>query len=162
MAKEKPVSKTNAERWLEEQGIPHEIFHYDAADGEIDGTAVAKKLSLPPEQMFKTLVAKGHSGGNYVFCIPVAETLDLKKAALAVGEKSVELLAVRELLPTTGYIRGGCSPIGMKKKFPTVLEETAVLFEHIYLSAGKIGSTLSVPPEQLAAALPAHFAPLVR
>ena len=126
MAKSKE-EKTNVMRTLEQKKIPYTAHSYDP-EGGIDGVSVAQTLGQPPEQVFKTLVTKGASGAYYVFDIPVAENLDLKKAAKAVGEKSVAMLPQKELLPLTGYVHGGCSPVGMKKQFPTVFHETALLY----------------------------------
>ena len=119
-------------------------------------------LGTGPDRVFKTLVAKGEKRGYLVFCIPVAEELDLKKAARAAGDKRVELLPLKELLSVTGYMRGGCSPIGMKKHFPTYIEETAALFDSIYISAGKRGVQLIVSPEALMRFLPAQAADLIQ
>ena len=124
----------------------------------IDGVSVAQYLHQDPERLFKTLVTRGASGGYYVFDIPAAETLDLKKAARAVGEKSIAMLPQKELLPLTGYVHGGCSPIGMKKQFPTVLHETAQLFDTIFVSAGKIGAQVEVAPSDLLTLLGASMA----
>ena len=128
MAKNKE-EKTNVMRTLEQKKIPYTAHSYDP-EGPIDGVSVAQTLGQPPEQVFKTLVTKGASGAYYVFDIPVAENLDLKKAAKAVGEKSVAMLPQKELLPLTGYVHGGCSPVGMKKQFPTVFHETALLYAY--------------------------------
>ena len=106
-------------------------------------------IGFPPEQVFKTLVARGPKRGIMVFCIPVCCELDLKKAAKAAGDKSIELLPVKDLLPTTGYIRGGCSPVGMKKKYPTFFDEVCMLFEQIAVSAGERGHQMILPPEDL-------------
>ena len=133
MAKSKE-EKTNVMRTLEQKKIPYTAHSYDP-EGPIDGVSVAQTLGQPPEQVFKTLVTKGASGAYYVFDIPVAENLDLKKAAKAVGEKSVAMLPQKELLPLTGYVHGGCSPVGMKKQFPTVFHETAVLYDTVCVSA---------------------------
>ena len=124
----------------------------------MDGVSVACYLGQYPEQVFKTLVTKGTSGAYYVFDIPVAENLDLKKAAKAVGEKSIAMLPQKELLPLTGYVHGGCSPVGMKKQFPTVFHETAELFDTICVSAGKIGAQVEVNPADLVALLGAKMA----
>ena len=126
MAKHKE-EKTNVMRTLEQKKIPYTAHSYDP-DGPIDGVSVAQTLGQPAERVFKTLVTKAASGAYYVFDIPVAENLDLKKAAKAVGEKSVAMLPQKELLPLTGYVHGGCSPVGMKKQFPTVFHETALLY----------------------------------
>lgn len=112
--------------------------------------------------MFKTIVCRDDRGGHFVFCIPVAEELDLKKCAVAAGVKRVELLHVKELLPLTGYIRGGCSPVGMKKKFPTFIHETAIVFDEIYVSAGQRGLQMKLSPERLAEYLEAPFADLTK
>ena len=117
----------------------------------MDGVSVAAYLGVDPEEVFKTLVAKGASGQYYVFDIPVAESLDLKKAAKAVGEKSIAMLPQKELLPLTGYVHGGCSPVGMKKPFPTVFHETAEILDRIMVSAGKIGFQIQCRPEDLLA-----------
>lgn len=156
MAKHKE-EKTNVMRTLEQRKIPYTAHEYPA-DGPIDGVSVAGYLGQDVERVFKTLVTKGASGSYYVFDIPVAENLDLKKAAKAVGEKSIAMIAQKELLPLTGYVHGGCSPIGMKKQFPTVIHETAVLFDTICISAGKIGFQVEVRPTDLAELLKAAMA----
>ena len=137
MAKQKE-EKTNVMRVLEQKGVAYTPHTYPT-DGSIDGASVAGYLGQDPECVFKTLVARGASGGYYVFDIPVEDTLDLKKAAKAVGEKSIAMIPQKELLPLTGYIHGGCSPVGMKKQFPTVFHETAEILDTICVSAGKIG-----------------------
>ena len=126
------------------------------------GVHIAKALGQNVEQAFKTLVTRGSSGGFFVFVIPVAEELDLKKAARAVGEKNVEMIAVKEILAVTGYVRGGCSPLGMKKPYPTVIDESCLLFDTIYLSAGKIGAQVEVPPDKLCALLGAKTIDLIQ
>ncbi len=156
MAKDKDV-KTNVMRVLEQKKIPYTAHSYPT-DGAIDGVSVAAMLGQDPECVFKTLVAKGASGGYYVFDIPVAETLDLKKAARAVGEKSIVMLPQKELLPLTGYIHGGCSPVGMKKQFPTVFHETVEIIDTIMVSAGKIGCQVQCAPNELLALLNAETA----
>ena len=123
---------------------------YEFDENDLNGMHAAEALSMPPEQVFKTLVARGERTGINVFCIPVCCELDLKKAAKAAGDKNMELIAVKELLPLTGYIRGGCSPVGMKKKFPTFIDETCILWEEIAVSAGERGHQLIVNPESLA------------
>lgn len=149
MAKNKE-EKTNVMRVLEQNGIPYAAHAYDHEEGvAVDGVTVARMLGQDPEQVFKTLVARGASKGIYVFCIPVAENLDLKKAARAVGEKSVEMVAVKEINGLTGYVRGGCSPIGMKKKYPTVFHETAEIVDTVMVSAGKIGAQVELAPAAL-------------
>ena len=159
MAKSKE-EKTNVMRTLEQKKIPYTAHSYDP-EGGIDGVSVAQTLGQPPEQVFKTLVTKGASGGYYVFDVPVAENLDLKKAAKAVGEKSIAMIHQKELLPLTGYVHGGCSPVGMKKQFPTVFHETVVLFDTICVSAGKIGAQVEVPPQALLDLLGATTADIV-
>lgn len=149
--------KTNVMRTLEQKKIPYTPHEYPM-EGMIDGVSVAQYLHQNPERLFKTLVTRGATGGYYVFDIPAAETLDLKKAARAVGEKSIAMLPQKELLPLTGYVHGGCSPIGMKKQFPTVLHETAQLFDTIFVSAGKIGAQVEVAPSDLLTLLGASMA----
>jgi len=151
--------KTNAVRLLEAKGIAHEIFTYEAEDGVIDAVGVAGKLGLDPSSLFKTLVARAERN-VYVYCIPGNAELDLKKAAKAAGEKKVELVAVKELLPLTGYIRGGCSPVGMKKAYPLFLEETAVLFDAVVVSGGAVGMQIRLAPTDLADLTGAVFADL--
>ena len=160
MAKSKE-EKTNAMRILESAGIPFEILSYTVDESDLSGVHVAEELNLPAEQVFKTLVTRGASGAYYVFPIPVAATLDLKKAAKAVGEKSVAMLPAKELLPLTGYIHGGCSPVGMKKLFPTVFHETCLLQETICVSAGKVGYQVEVKPEDLIAYVRATTADVI-
>lgn len=156
MAKKKD-EKTNVMRLLDQHAIPYTAHTYPA-DGPIDGVSVAAFLGQDPEQVFKTLVTKGASGNYYVFDIPVAENLDLKKAARAVGEKSIAMIPQKELLPLTGYIHGGCSPVGMKKLFPTVFHETVELFDTICVSAGKVGAQVEVAPGDLMTLLGAKSA----
>jgi Cys-tRNA(Pro)/Cys-tRNA(Cys) deacylase len=135
-------------RILEQEGVRY-VPHTYEWDGKTapDGATVARGLGVDPGCVFKTLVAKGASGGYYVFDIPVEASLDLKKAAKAAGEKSIEMLHLRELFPLTGYVHGGCSPIGMKKSFPTVFDETCILYDTIYVSAGKIGFQAEAAPD---------------
>ena len=159
MAKKKE-EKTNVMRVLEQKNIPYTAHTYPA-DGPVDGVSVAGYLGQDVEQVFKTLVTKGASGEYYVFDIPVAENLDLKKAAKAVGEKSIELLHVAEINAVTGYIRGGCSPVGMKKQYPTVFHETALDYESIYISAGKIGAQVELAPRALLDLLRAGTADII-
>lgn len=149
--------KTNAMRILESVGISYTPHTYESDDGLIDGVSVAKKLGIEVEQVFKTLVTVAKSGSYYVFDIPVNAELNLKKAAAAVGEKSVEMIAVKDINKVTGYIRGGCSPIGMKKEYKTVIDETAILFDTICISAGKIGYQVELNPEDLAKLVNAEF-----
>ena len=149
MAKQKE-EKTNVMRILEQKGILFTAHTYEHEEGvAVDGVTVAASLGQDPEQVFKTLVARGASRGIYVFVIPVAESLDLKKAARAVGEKSIEMVAVKEINGLTGYIRGGCSPVGMKKQYPTVFHETAEIIDTIMVSAGKIGLQVELEPRAL-------------
>ena len=159
MAKNKE-EKTNVMRTLEQKKIPYTAFSYDP-DGPIDGVSVAAETGLDAASVFKTLVTKGASGAYYVFDIPVAENLDLKKAAKAVGEKSVAMLPQKELLPLTGYVHGGCSPVGMKKQFPTVFHETVNDLELVAVSAGKIGHQVQVNPADLLNLLRAKTADVI-
>ncbi|AIQ53194.1 Cys-tRNA(Pro) deacylase [Paenibacillus sp. FSL R7-0331] len=155
------ISKTNALRMLDAKGISYEVHLYDNEDGAIHGTAVAEKIGLDPDTVFKTLVA--HGGPNlYVFVIPVGEELDLKSAAKASGEKKIEMLPLKDLLKWTGYVRGGCSPVGMKKLYPTFIEETAQLYDTIAVSAGKIGMQMELDPQELAGMTGAVFCGLVK
>ena len=147
MAKQKE-EKTNVMRVLEQKGVSYAAHAYDPEAG-LDGVSVAQQLGRDPETVFKTLVARGASGGLYVFDIPVGDSLDLKKAAKAVGEKSVAMIHQKELLPLTGYVHGGCSPVGMKKQYPTVFDETAEILDTIMVSAGKIGFQVELVPAAL-------------
>ncbi len=143
--------KTNAVRLVEQAGIPCRETFYEFDEKDLNGNHAAKAIGFPPEQVFKTLVARGPKTGIHVFCIPVCCDLDLKKAAKAAGDKSMEMITVKELLPLTGYIRGGCSPIGMKKHYPTYFDETCQLHDEIAVSAGQRGHQMIVPPLALAA-----------
>jgi len=156
------ITKTNAMRLLDAAGLEYTGYEYDTSDGKIDGISVAHKVGMPEEIVYKTLVAQGTSHEHYVFVIPVAAELDLKKAARAAKEKSIEMIAVKEILPLTGYIRGGCSPIGMKKPYPTFIEEEAMLYQSIVFSGGKIGSQIQMSPEALAEFIGAEYAPLTK
>lgn len=144
------AAKTNAVRLVEQAGIPCREAIYEFDEQDLRGTHAADALGFPQEQVFKTLVARGEKTGINVFCIPVCCELDLKKAAKAAGDKNMELVAVKELLALTGYIRGGCSPVGMKKKYPTFFDETCILWDEIAVSAGAKGHQMIVPPESLA------------
>jgi len=158
MAKEKD-KKTNVMRVLDQHGIDYKTYCYVGTDA-VGGVDVAKVLGQDPEQVFKTLVTVGKSGEHYVFVIPVGSSLDLKKAAKASGEKNIEMIAQKELLPLTGYIHGGCSPIGMKKLFPTFVDETAELFDAIIFSAGAIGYQVELPVGELGNVVPLKLADL--
>ena len=143
--------KTNAVRLLETAGVPFSLMEYEVSEDDLSGTGVARKTGLDPDRVFKTLVTTGEKGGVFVFCIPVAYELDLKKAAAACGAKKIEMLRLSELFPVTGYIRGGCSPIGMKKDYPVFIDESALLWDEIALSAGARGLQLLIRPEDLIA-----------
>lgn len=143
------MTKTNAQRLLDAAKISYETVAYDVDEDDLSGTHAAQISGIDPDLMFKTLVTKNERGECLVFCIPVAEELDLKKCALAAGCKSASMIHVRELLPLTGYIRGGCSPVGMKKRFPTFIDETAELFDHIYVSAGMRGLQMKIATADL-------------
>ena len=151
-------SKTNAVRLVEQAGISCKEQFYEYQEDDLSGMHAAQVLGMPPEQVFKTLVARGPKTGIHVYCIPVCCELDLKKAARVAGDKSMELVAVKELLPLTGYIRGGCSPVGMKKQYPTFLDETCILLEEIAVSAGERGHQMLLNPEDLAKITNATYA----
>ena len=151
------MEKTNVMRLLDAAKIPYGSYEYAAPDGALSGVEVARQLGLEEERVFKTLVTQAASGKYYVFVIPVAEELNLKKAASAVHEKKIEMIKSRELLPLTGYIHGGCSPIGMKKQFPTVIDRSAADFARICFSAGRVGMMLETAPASLAAAVPITY-----
>ncbi len=155
-------AKTNAVRLVEQAGIPCRECFYEYDEKDLSGTHAAQAIGMPPEQVFKTLVARGEKTGINVFCIPVCCELDLKKAAKAAGDKNMELVAVKELLGLTGYIRGGCSPVGMKKKYPTFLDETCILWEEIAVSAGARGHQMILPPEPLAQLVGAEIVDLIQ
>ena len=154
------AAKTNAVRLVEQAGLPCRESFYEFDEFDLSGTHAAQAIGMPVEQVFKTLVARGEKTGINVFCIPVCCELNLKKAAKAAGDKNMELVAVKELLGLTGYIRGGCSPVGMKKKYPTYFDETCVLWEEIAVSAGARGHQMIVPPEALAALVSAMLVDL--
>ena len=157
------MTKTNAMRLLEEAKIPFTAEAYPVDEDDLSGVHTAEILGIEdPGCMFKTLVTKGSRGGYFVFCIPVAEELDLKKAAKAAGDKNMELIPVKELLGLTGYIRGGCSPVGMKKKFPTFIDETCILWDEIAVSAGARGHQMILPPLPLAALVGAKEVDLIQ
>ena len=144
------ATKTNAVRLVEQAGIPCREEFYEFDEHDLNGNHAAEALGKPAEEVFKTLVARGERTGINVFCIPVCCELDLKKAAKAAGDKNMELIPVKELLSLTGYVRGGCSPVGMKKKYPTFFDETCQLYDEIAVSAGARGHQMLVPPEALA------------
>ena len=144
-------------RLLEAAKIRFELLEYPVDESDLSGESVARKTGKDHSQIFKTLVFSGEKNGFGVCCRPTCEELDLKKVAKAFGEKKVEMIHVKELLKTTGYIRGGCSPIGMKKQYPTVIDETAVLFDKIYVSAGVRGAMLGIEPKELAGFVNAKF-----
>ncbi|WP_080797054.1 Cys-tRNA(Pro) deacylase [Arabiibacter massiliensis] len=153
-------AKTNALRELDAAGLPYEARFFDCAQA-LSGVEVARLLGLDQDRVFKTLVTQGKSGAHYVFMIPVACELDLKKAAAAAGEKAVAMVKSRELLPLTGYVHGGCSPIGMKRAFPTAIDETADLYDRIAFSGGRIGCQVEMAPDDLARIVPLKRADLV-
>ena len=156
------MTKTNAMRLLENAKISYDVVEYEVDESDLSGVHAASMINADPDSMFKTLVCRDDRGGYEVFCIPVAYELDLKKCAVAAGVKRVEMIHVKELLPLTGYIRGGCSPVGMKKKFPTFIDETAVLWDRIYVSAGMRGVQLFVSPDELKEYVGAGYAALTK
>lgn len=143
------MSKTNAMRLLDSLNIDYKYMDYDSRDNKIDGISVAKKIGRSPEEVFKTLVAQGNSGDIYVFIIPVDKELDLKKAAKAAREKKIDMIHVKDILKYTGYIRGGCSPIGMKKPYPSFIDESAMILDTMIISGGKIGVQIELKPSDL-------------
>ena len=152
--------KTNALRILDTHHIPYEVFTYEWSEEYAAGVHVAESLQIPAEQVFKTLVGKGNVTGHVVFCIPVEGELDMKQAARVSGNKSVELIAVKELLPLTGYLRGGCSPLGMKKAFPTFFDASIEHISSVYVSAGLRGMQVQVEPTSLITVVEGTVAPL--
>ncbi|MDK0626164.1 Cys-tRNA(Pro) deacylase [Clostridium perfringens] len=161
MAKDKKL-KTNAMRILDSKKVHYEMLSYESEDGKIDGISVAHKIGVDEKNVFKTLVAQGTSKELYVFVIPVAEELDLKNAAKIAGEKKVEMIAVKDILKYTGYIRGGCSPIGMKKNYKTFIHESAEDLDFIIFSAGKIGHQIKMNPKDLLNVVEGEFAFLIK
>ncbi|WP_251493719.1 Cys-tRNA(Pro) deacylase [Otoolea muris] len=155
------MTKTNVMRLLDAAGIEYAVGEYEVDENDLSGSHAADVMGVDHDTMYKTLVLKGDKNGYLVCCIPVDEELDLKKAARASGDKKVEMIHMKELLPLTGYMRGGCSPVGMKKKFPTFIEETAVLFDEISVSAGQRGVQVRLNPEKLAGYIGAEFAALI-
>ncbi len=144
------MTKTNALRILAAAGVPFTAREYDVSDGEIDGLSVAAKIGRAPDTVFKTLVAVGKTGGHHVFVIPVDCQLNLKKAAVAAREKNIEMIKMKDLEPLTGYVHGGCSPVGMKKPFPVYIEEAALLLDAMTVSAGRVGAQAELAPQDLA------------
>lgn len=154
-------NKTNVMRILEQHKIPYTPHEYPHGKEAVDGVTVAERMGQDPARVFKTLVARGKSGGIYVFVIPVAEELQLKKAARAVGEKAVELIHVKELLGLTGYVRGGCSPVGLKKPYPVTIHESAEQLPSMIVSAGRIGYQIEAAPQDLIALVHAETADII-
>ena len=156
------ATKTNAVRLVQQAGISCREEFYEFDENDLNGNHAAEAIGKPPEEVFKTLVARGERTGINVFCIPVCFELDLKKAAKAAGDKNMAMIPVKELLGLTGYIRGGCSPVGMKKKYPTFMDETAQLYDEIAVSAGARGHQMLLNPEDLARLVAAKFADLIQ
>jgi len=156
------MTTTNAMRILMKANIPFDTSEYAVDESDLSGVHAAAALGIDPDRMFKTLVARGDKKGISVFCIPVAEELDLKKCAAVTGDKKIEMIHVKELLGLTGYIRGGCSPIGMKKKYPTWIDETAQLCDEIYVSAGMRGQQIIIAPDALKGCVGAEYADLTK
>jgi len=154
--------KTNALRILDKEKVAYEILTYDTKDGKIDGVSVAEKIDRNPELVYKTLVTQGSGKNFYVFVIPVAAELDLKKAAKVCGEKKIDMLPVKDIQANTGYIRGGCSPIGMKKSYPTFIDETAASLPTIVVSAGKIGLQMELEAAKLKDLAQAKLADVIK
>lgn len=153
------MNKTNALRILDSKDISYEVFEYDISNG-LAATEIAKQLNEDENQVFKTLVCVGKSNQHYVFVIPSNKELNLKFAAEVTGEKYIEMILQKELLPLTGYIHGGCSPIAMKKQFPTFIDESAILYDYIYVSAGKVGMQIKINPDDLIKVVLAKYARL--
>ena len=156
------MEKTNATRLLDASSVSYEIRTYEYSEDDLSGVHAAAVLGMDPDRVFKTLVAKGDRTGICVFCIPVAAELDLKRAAAVSGNKKIEMAHVKDLLALTGYIRGGCSPVGMKRKYPTYIDETAQLYDTIAVSAGKRGMQMLLSPEDLRAYCEAEFADIAQ
>ena len=157
MARDK---KTNAMRILDQRNVRYRTHSYDKSDGKIDGLSVAQKIGIEPAHVFKTLVAQGASGAHLVFIVPVTGELDLKKAAKAAGEKKILMIPVKEIMKWTGYVRGGCSPIGMKKHYPTFIDESAAGLEAMIVSAGVIGRQVELTPPDLIGIVEGSYADL--
>ena len=162
MAKKQKIDKTNAMRQLDSAGIVYEMGEYEYDESDLSGVHAAEALGVSEDEVFKTLVTRGDDNCLFVFVIPSGATLDLKKAAQVSGNKKIDMIHVKEIFDLTGYIRGGCSPIGMKKQYPTYIDETAVLFDRIYFSAGKRGVQIILSPEILGEFIGAEFADLTR
>lgn len=158
----KAPAKTNALRLAESGNLAYEAFEYDISDGLIDAKSIADKLGRSEDEVFKTLVAEAPGHEHFVFIVPAAGELDLKKAAKAAERKSIELIPLKELLPLTGYVHGGCSPLGMKKLFPTFLDETAMLFDRIWVSGGRVGLNIAVAPLELLHLINGEFADIAK
>ena len=154
--------KTNAVRLLESAGIDFTVHEYPVDDGRIDARSIAEKLGRSADEVFKTLVAESPAHDHFVFVIPAAGELDLKKAAQAADRKSIEMIPLKQLFPLTGYVHGGCSPVGMKKLFPTFIDETAQLFEVMFVSGGKVGLNLEIAPDVLCTFIQAQYADLTK
>ena len=153
--------KTNVYRIFDKEKLPYTPHTYEHGDDAVDGMTISKLLGIAPERIFKTLVTQGSDRNYYVFDVPVNRELDLKKAAKAVGVKSVEMIKVADINKVTGYVRGGCSPVGMKKLYPTHIDETAQLWDEIAVSAGERGHQMILPPEPLAALVRAEFVDII-
>ena len=154
--------KTNAVRLLTAAGLPFKVLEYSVADGRVDAMSIAEKTGEAPDQTFKTLVTETPQKEYFVFVIPAPSVLDLKKAAAAAKVKNLDMIPQKELFPLTGYVHGGCSPIGMKRSFPTFIDETAILFDHINFSGGHLGVMISMEPESACRFIGAVFADLTR
>lgn len=155
------MSKTNATRLLDSHKIEHEVVEYDYSDDKVDAITVAESIGVEPENVFKTLVCKGDKTSFCVFCVPGNYELNLKKAASVSGNKKIELIRLKELLPLTGYVHGGCSPIGMKKDFSTYIDESALMFDSIHVSAGARGLQLKIDPKILEEFIDVEFCDLI-
>lgn len=155
------MPKTNAVRILESLKIPHKTAEYEVDENDLSGTSVANKINVNEELVYKTLVTRNDKNEIFVFCLPVNQELNLKKAAIACGSKKIEMIKMNELLPLTGYLRGGCSPIGMKKNYPVFIEETAQLLDKFYISAGIRGMQIEISPTELTKVVQAGFADII-
>lgn len=155
------IQKTNAARLLDVLGIPYTLHSADIDESDLSASYMAQALGVPADIVYKTLVARGDKNGVFLACIMATDALNLKKAAKATGNKSVVMVPLKEVLPLTGYIRGGCSPVGTRKPYPVYIDETAILHEHIYVSAGHRGVQLCLQPDDLIKAVQGHYAELV-